>query len=507
MNNYKVRQLPARMLVAAACLLVWTGDSRALTDEEIFREFPFRFINNGTRSLAMGGAFVAVADDVSAVNANPAGLVALDGLNFYGEFGTLDVDTVVSTAASGSLDVDPVTGERDLPYFGLTSVKNAEKYEGATLVGLAWPLSLGSVDRRLTLVGARQVIVSQESSLSAGSDVTAASFAFEGFPNTVNGNTVEAYSVDTTVSGGSDAEIIYWSMGAALEVHQDFSFGYTLTYATLDIEADTLTEIVDPLELFVDPSHPRLPAQSTTDVYRTIVDGSDEDFAFSIGVHWHPDSVFADGPSPWRLGAVFRKGAEFGVSESTFLNGQPDETFINRIIVPDSYGLGLSYLGGERWLFVGEVERVEFSDMLDGFRSGVNYLTSGRVADGAFGIDPDATITYDVDDEWVPRIGGEYRIPSRRGPGQGAALRAGYYRSPDNRIRMTQFNSDDPDVNEIYLEAFGGGEEENHVTAGFGYTWAGSTFQIAGDFGDESTQILISYTYSLSKKRSASRQP
>ena len=39
--------------------------------------FEFRFSNPGARSLAFGGAFVALADDATAVFSNPAGLVQL----------------------------------------------------------------------------------------------------------------------------------------------------------------------------------------------------------------------------------------------------------------------------------------------------------------------------------------------------------------------------------------------------------------------------------------------
>ena len=46
----------------------------ALTDEEIFRKFRFNFVNPGARSLALGGAFISIADDATAAQANPAGL-------------------------------------------------------------------------------------------------------------------------------------------------------------------------------------------------------------------------------------------------------------------------------------------------------------------------------------------------------------------------------------------------------------------------------------------------
>src|SRR5436190_21290490 len=49
----------------------------ALTDEEVFRNFQFSFVNPGARSTAMGGAFIGLADDATAAEANPAGLTIL----------------------------------------------------------------------------------------------------------------------------------------------------------------------------------------------------------------------------------------------------------------------------------------------------------------------------------------------------------------------------------------------------------------------------------------------
>src|SRR5207247_10020203 len=68
------RQIEALSIV----LLVSSGPALALTDEEIFRDFRFNLINPGARSLALGGAFISLADDATAAQANPAGLGFLD---------------------------------------------------------------------------------------------------------------------------------------------------------------------------------------------------------------------------------------------------------------------------------------------------------------------------------------------------------------------------------------------------------------------------------------------
>src|ERR1700686_4842502 len=59
------------------------------TDIESLSGLQFNFGNPGARSLAMGGAFLGLADDASAAEANPAGLtilrkpeISLEGRNY-----------------------------------------------------------------------------------------------------------------------------------------------------------------------------------------------------------------------------------------------------------------------------------------------------------------------------------------------------------------------------------------------------------------------------------------
>ena len=64
---------------------VAAGDA-GLTNSETFSGFQFNFNNPGARALGMGGAFVAVADDATAVVANPAGLTILQRPEISAEY-------------------------------------------------------------------------------------------------------------------------------------------------------------------------------------------------------------------------------------------------------------------------------------------------------------------------------------------------------------------------------------------------------------------------------------
>ena len=70
---------------STTCHVLAVSPAFALTDEEVFRNFRFNLINPGARSLAMGGAFISLADDATAAQANPAGLGFLTRWEFFAE--------------------------------------------------------------------------------------------------------------------------------------------------------------------------------------------------------------------------------------------------------------------------------------------------------------------------------------------------------------------------------------------------------------------------------------
>src|SRR3569832_78161 len=61
----------------AFCALIALPLSAQNTDIESLSGLQFNFGNPGARSLGMGGAFIGLADDASAAEANPAGLTIL----------------------------------------------------------------------------------------------------------------------------------------------------------------------------------------------------------------------------------------------------------------------------------------------------------------------------------------------------------------------------------------------------------------------------------------------
>ena len=486
----------ALLALLALCGLLATP-AQALTDEELFLNLRYDLLNAGARGQALGGAYTAVGDDLAAVTVNPAGLNYLDRLQVFGEFRHVDVDDAVRRSTTGSLAVDPATGDRDLPFLSVTSASATDAVSDLGFVGFAAPLRFGASERKVTLFGYRQLVLSEDRELAGDDAITELRVAFEAFPTTVNGGEVETYSVAGPVDGESSIEVVHWGVGAALEVHPDFAFGVQVALATLDISSRSTTTLDDPLELFVDPVHPRLSGQPNVDVFESTIDASAEALAWSFGVHWHPNSVFSGGESPWRIGAVFRRGARFDFRTNQTLNGVADGSVVSEFIIPDRYNVGVSYHRPD-WVATVEVERVEFSDLLEGFDGGVSFLTGPRLAE-FFGTDPNGTIRFDVDDAIVPRLGGEYRLPL--GPDDwDLRLRGGFYRVPDSRLELVEFNSLDDAVDAAYRNAFGSGEDDDHVTLGAGLRRGKLRVDLAADVGDESTSAGLSISYELDRR-------
>ena len=168
---------------------VGRGSSSGLSQRYGRRRFPADRTHH-----ALGGAFVALADDATAAQSNPAGLYALTRFEAFVEYRVTDRDPTVVSSESGSLAVDPVTGDRDLPYLSVTNVSDPEQTSDFPFASLVFPFRVGSSDKPLAVFISRQLLLSDERSLSVPGMNTESRSSFESYPNTVNGGVVEAYS-------------------------------------------------------------------------------------------------------------------------------------------------------------------------------------------------------------------------------------------------------------------------------------------------------------------------
>ncbi len=500
------------LLLGIVMVLMLPTGAWALTDEEIFRDFRFNFVNPGARALGLGGAFVAAGDDATAAQSNPAALFYVPRPEVFLEYRNTRYDTVVFQDQIGDLSrPDPDLPPPGLPFLDLETTTKRETTSIPSFVSFAYPFRIGS--RKATFALSRQVVLDIRNSLSdpAGGTGTDLRIGLESFEDWLNPDTgeVEWYTVNNLVTGTLDCEIVHYNLGLSLSLTQDFSIGLTGTYASLDMKSDVTSVSDDPRGLLYS-AHPRLVTEDGVFApiqVATGIDGTDNGFAYAVGVHWHPDSVFPGAFSPLRFGFVYRRGAELSVTEQQSELSQTtnlfevSESFDNIVRVPDQFALGMSYEAGRHWMFTAEGERIQYSDLLKGFRPGVNFFTSGRIPSTLLPIDP-SKLVFTVDDATVVRGGIEYFVPLKSRAS--FAVRAGFYNAPDNRIRLTEVNSGDPEIDQLFLSVFRGGESLNHVTAGFSVNTPsniGLAFQVAGDVSKETTEIVVSTIWRFGKTR------
>jgi len=472
-------------VVALGAALGWASGARAITDEEVFRTFRFNFANPGGRALAMGGAFIGIADDATAAAANPAGLTNLIAPELFSELRLSDVKT---TSINADVD-DP----RGLPQTVVTSAQaDADNVLHPSFISYVHPFEhwVFGISRQELLnsnVDVRNALTDQSS--LPFEDVVQAVGRIE--------TLLESYNVSFAFRGG-----------------QKFAGGLTLSYGRLDVESNSSN--------FFDFGGGLVPD------YSTVIDDTDSDFSFAVGFLYKPMEklhvglVYSDGPEfeleetivPQNLPGNFPSAgvlADFLGNRNAavtpfgdFAPGMFDDPLVfgNRFAVPDRWGLGLGYRPTLSFTVALDITRVEYSELEDGLVGNVNALTfpgdaldcdlSKQQADGTYPCDyTTPRATYGFDDETIVRLGMEYvwlihdKMP--------LALRWGAYNDPDVRLRA-RFPASGVFV--AGEDTFPAGDDTMHYTIGFGFVLQ-DKFQadFAADFSQLEDVYITSFIY------------
>ena len=114
-----------------AALLATASSAFAITDEEGNASLQFNFSAPGARSLAMGGAFIGLADDATAAFSNPAGLVQLASpeVSFEQRLNNFTTEYV----NSGSYTADPFSTS------GVSYAEAESKTHGPSFLSFVFP--------------------------------------------------------------------------------------------------------------------------------------------------------------------------------------------------------------------------------------------------------------------------------------------------------------------------------------------------------------------------------
>ncbi|HUF16405.1 MAG TPA: hypothetical protein VMS12_00010 [Thermoanaerobaculia bacterium] len=431
----------APLLVLLAVLLTVPAAAQN-TDIEALSGLQFSFGNPGARSLAMGGAFLGLADDASAAEANPAGLTILrktevsiearnskttQTLNVAGEFPDVTDDDFFTYSRRVPVTfasvVTPI-GEN----FSLAAYFHSPiEFESAIVNAFS---QSGFVEPILFSLGPDGPVTSQQCF------AIEECIQFNLFPFATGVNIrLQTYGV-----AGA------WKMG-------NLSLGVAGRFQRFEESAATIRTDFDlQIREFV--------AQRS----------DDDDVTFSAGFKY----AFTDNFS---IGGVYKQGAEFetGLFFQDFVEGTPEEQIgAPTFHIPDTYGLGLSFRPIPVLTINADAIRVNHSNSTDNFVTVFSGLTEEDVRG------------YRAKDVTEIHVGAEYffttRIPF--------AVRVGWWRDPAHGITYTSplvglnagVERAAAGVSSAIL--YPGSEDQDHITGGFGLAWPNFQIDVAYDTSD-----------------------
>ena len=421
--------------------------------------FEFSFSNPGARSLGLGGAFAALADDATAAFANPAGLVQLVSLEVSAELRNWGYSTPY--IEGGRYEGSP-TGIGLDTTDGLRTAVSEEQLTGLSYLSLVYPMGEWSF----------AVYRHQLANFRAQ---TATQGIFPGWDL--------ARAFDRRWS--TELDILSYGAACAYRIGDRFSLGLGIVHFKGSLDAPfewSLPDDIDTLQgIFGATSY--LPERQLANGEMTI---DDSDWGLSAGLLW----AFAEG---WSVGAFFREGPEFRLvydvtagpmaqelMDPAYTPGTTILIVASPMQFPDVYGLGVAFRSHDGRLTVGlEWDRVEYSSIFDSFDPVV--LES---------LDPDLDLeTYLVaDDGDELRLGAEYAFLDLKPV---LAIRAGVWLDPDHRFRSIHpYNPD-------HRALFQPGEDEVHVALGLGLAFTSFQIDLAADFSDLVDTVSLSVIYNF----------
>ena len=462
--------------------LVSAGPAFSQVESALLSKITFNLTNPGGKSLAMGGAFTAIADDSTAAIANPAGLGLLSsveaGVSAKRSDDVIGLVTARSTASGSLSSAYP-------PVHGVNSDIEAQA-SGVEFAGVVLPVS-----RRF---------------------VAAVSFAenlrFEGDPgedgytyielrdNRSGGTTRRDFLFEFREHGAVSLRNRLLGLSAAFRATDRLRIGAGVTLNRMEL--DLLGDAGGAHRIVNRNYTPTSIETFTTTV--AIRDLDQNTLGFVVGLH-------ADLVAGGKLtaGAVYRQTGKatgtlvIGGDIPTPLVGQETRTFSAR--VPRDAAVGLAARPFPGLTVAAEAQWIAYGDFIDRPLPTVSY--AGRA--GPFPGFPVGPLLADLappDDVIVPRIGIEYVASTAD---LLLAFRLGYHREPARGVTANlsahdsgggAYDVNDPPYSESVRTVYDGGKPDDRFSGGLGATVSRRvSFDLAFDVGRSSRVLSASLFY------------
>lgn len=413
--------------------------------------FEFSLSNPGARSLGLGGAFVALADDATAAFANPAGLVKLvrPEASIEGRHWSYSTPYVKGGRLSGEptgILLDDTAGIRE----GLSE----EEVDAISFASFVYPGKRWSV-----AIYHHQQIDFRSHLESQGIFGEQAKQPFN--PRHVDFLTETRDTIETD------------GLSFGFQINDRWSVGVGVAH--FDVELSTVSDFYWPSIPIPSAIYGEIPFDDVHRLLQLTIRSKGTDWGLIGGILWQPTEDLG-------FGAFYRQGpdVDLGVQvvSGAGLPGPPPGTVVfegevSPMSFPDVYGLGASYrfLDGA-WTVSFEWDHVTYSSVLEGF---IRDLESGG----------------ELDDADELHLGVEYAWLAK---GPVVALRGGVWLDPDHQIRSTE----DPETgDELVLALFREGEDSWHYAFGVGVAFEKIQVDLAADLSDQVDTLSLSAIFTF----------
>jgi len=435
------------LFVAAICTLIALPMAAQNTDIESLSGLQFNFGNPGARSLGMGGAFLGLADDASAAEANPAGLTILRKPEITIEGRNFQEQQVFTTSGT-------------FPDLKRTAFSHYSQRIDATFASIVYPTKYFTIGayyhEPLRNDGTGQVVpVRNDFTGEVKTDVPNFFFHVDGNGNPI-GTPISSAQCQTLRNTDPFSCLEYTILPFLSSVKiQEKTLGVSVAFkiGTFSIGATARSQRFNETAFTfrVTPTFDfsSISVQATSDIRSNSDVAKDETATtFTGGFKWAPNDKFS-------IGGVYKQGAKFAAP--TFASNEAtnfefvkagDTTFH----IPDIYGAGISVRPIPVLTINADAVKVKYSNLVDNF---ISINSTVRAIDGA----------YKAADALELHLGGEYffstKIPF--------AVRAGAWRDPQHSITYTGPLNNSDEVAAAVL--FPKTKSLTHVSVGAGLAW------------------------------------